>query len=157
MSIKVGDALYQLGIDKGNFDADMNKISASIKKHHKAIGIGMTAVGAAVIGGMALATKAAASFDSAMREVNTMMNLNEKEFAELIEKADPDFAEIKSYMFVGYSRKRLEIENMPLHTEVKQFAEKINEHLGYHLAGESKPSRVVLLSKKEGNLRIERD
>lgn len=82
---------------------------------------------------------------------------NEKEFAKLIEKAEPDFAEIKAYMFVGYSRKRLEMDNMPLHLEVKQFADKINEHLGYHLAGESKPSRVVLLSKKKGNLRIERD
>src|SRR3989338_1187427 len=29
---------------------------------------------------------------------------NEKEFAKMIEKADPDFLEIKGYMFVGYSR-----------------------------------------------------
>ena len=91
---------------------------------------------------------------TAIKDVNMS---NEKQFAELIQKAEPDFVEVKAYMFVGYSRKRLEIENMPLHTEVKQFAERINEHLGYHLAGESKPSRVVLLSKKEGNQRIERD
>ena len=74
---------------------------------------------------------------------------HEQEFASLIEKAEPDFVEVKSYMFVGYSRKRLEIENMPLHSEVKDFAEKINEYLGYHLTDESKPSRVVLLSKKK--------
>ena len=61
---------------------------------------------------------------------------------------------IKAYMFIGYSRKRLAIENMPLHEEVEAFAEKINEHLGYYLTGESKPSRVVLLSKKKNPKKI---
>jgi tRNA wybutosine-synthesizing protein 1 len=79
---------------------------------------------------------------------------DEKEFAKLIEKAEPDFVEVKSYMYVGYSRQRLSIENMPLHEEAKEFAEKINESLGYHFAGESKPSRVVLLSKRKNNLKI---
>ncbi len=83
------------------------------------------------------------------------INMNhEKEFAELIEKAEPDFVEVKSYMFIGYSRKRLKIENMPLHKEVKNFAEKINEYLGYYLTDESKPSRVVLLSKKKNPSKI---
>jgi len=80
---------------------------------------------------------------------------NEKEFAKLIEKAVPDFVEIKAYMFVGYSRKRLAIENMPLHSEIKEFAEKINKHLGYCLSGESSPSRVVLLSKKKNPVKIQ--
>jgi len=79
---------------------------------------------------------------------------NEKEFAELIQKAEPDFVEVKAYMFVGYSRKRLAMENMPLHTKVKEFTEKINSHLGYNLVAESKPSRVVLLSKKKNPLKI---
>jgi tRNA wybutosine-synthesizing protein 1 len=79
---------------------------------------------------------------------------HEKEFARLIEKAGPDFVEVKSYMFVGYSRQRLKIENMPLHEEVRAFAEKINESLGYNFAGESRPSRVVLLSKKKGGTSI---
>ena len=82
---------------------------------------------------------------------------NEKEFAELIEKADPDFVEVKAYMFVGYSRKRLAIENMPLHAEVKSFAEKINNHLNYSFAGESPESRVVLLSKGKKKLKIKKD
>ncbi len=79
---------------------------------------------------------------------------NEAEFANLIEKASPQYLEIKSYMFVGYSRKRLAMENMPLHEEVRAFAEKINQHLGYHFSGENKASRVVLLSKKKNNERI---
>ena len=79
---------------------------------------------------------------------------DEADYAKLIEKADPDFVEIKAYMFVGYSRKRLAIENMPLHNEVRDFAEKINQELGYHLTNEVKPSRVVLLSKKKKNAKI---
>ena len=72
---------------------------------------------------------------------------SEKQFASLIEKASPDFVEIKGYMFVGFSRKRMEEKNMPFHQEVKQFAEKINAHLGYELKDESPESRVVLLAK----------
>ena len=79
----------------------------------------------------------------------------EKEFASLIEKSQPDFVEVKAYMFVGYSRQRLKEENMPLHPEVLSFTEKINKHLGYTIAGESKPSRVVLLSSGSKPLRIE--
>jgi tRNA wybutosine-synthesizing protein 1 len=81
---------------------------------------------------------------------------NEKEFAELVEKSNADFLEIKGYMFVGYSRKRLAIENMPLHSEVKDFAEKINKHLNYNFAGESKESRVVLLSSGRKKLKIKK-
>lgn len=35
-------------------------------------------------------------------------------YSELIEKTNPDYIEAKAYMFVGYSRKRLEVENMPM-------------------------------------------
>lgn len=79
---------------------------------------------------------------------------NEKQFAKLVEKANPDFLEIKAYMFLGYSRQRLKIENMPLHSEVLDFAEKINNHLGYTIAGESPESRVVLLSSGKKKLKI---
>ncbi len=83
------------------------------------------------------------------------MNMShEKEFAALIEKAQPDFAEIKGYMFVGYSRKRMQQGNMPLHSEVREFAEKINKHLNYNLVDESRESRVVLLSRRKNNLKI---
>lgn len=80
--------------------------------------------------------------------------LNEEEFAKLIQKAEPDFVEVKAYMFVGYSRKRLAMENMPLYSEVKAFAERINNSLGYHLAAENRDSRVVLLSRKKAGLKI---
>lgn len=66
-------------------------------------------------------------------------------YAELIEKARPDFVEPKGYMFVGYSRQRLRMENMPSYEEIKNFAEELARETGYEIADESEPSRVVLL------------
>lgn len=68
-------------------------------------------------------------------------------YARLIEKAEPDFVEPKGYMWVGYSRKRLAMENMPLHQEIKTFAEELARETGYSIVDESEPSRVVLLKK----------
>lgn len=75
-------------------------------------------------------------------------------YAELIEKSQADFLEIKSYMYVGSSRKRLKIENMPRHEDIKDFALKINEHLGYEFLDEQPISRVVLLSSGEKEPKI---
>ena len=69
-----------------------------------------------------------------------------KKYADLIKIAKPDFIEAKGYMFVGGSRQRLAIENMPTHEEIKEFAMELNKHLDYELAGEKGDSRVVLLS-----------
>lgn len=82
MSISIGDALLKLKIDKGDFDRDMKGIGASLKKHQKAIGIGMTAAGATILAGLGLSLKAAADFEGAMREVNTMMGLSQEEFTD---------------------------------------------------------------------------
>lgn len=74
---------------------------------------------------------------------------NIKQYAQLINKAEPDFVEPKAYMWVGFSRKRLRREAMPNHGEVREFAEKLAEELNYNILDESKESRVVLLSKHE--------
>ena len=66
-------------------------------------------------------------------------------YAELIKKADPDFVEVKAYMFVGSSRKRLTLDNMPSFDEVKDFAKRIGDACGKELVNESEVSRVVLL------------
>ena len=74
------------------------------------------------------------------------MNMHsEKEYAQLIQKANPDFVELKSYMHVGFSRLRLQRENMPTFAEVKEFSEKLNKHLQYNLADSDERSRVALL------------
>jgi len=78
------------------------------------------------------------------------MNMVEPEnYAKLIEKANPLFVEIKAYMFVGSSRERLTLENMPLHEEIKKFSEEIAKYCKYELVDEKKESRVVLLMKPE--------
>jgi tRNA wybutosine-synthesizing protein 1 len=76
------------------------------------------------------------------------LNLKHPEvYARLIEKAEPTFIEPKAYMHVGFSRLRLNFENMPTHEEIKAFAEKICNELGYNILNEALESRVVLLSK----------
>lgn len=76
------------------------------------------------------------------------LNLKHPEaYAQLIRKAEPTFIEPKAYMHVGFSRLRLNFENMPTHKEIKTFAEKLCKKLGYNLLNEASESRVVLLSK----------
>jgi len=83
ISISIGDALLKLGVDTTGFDKGLQGVGASLKKHQKAIGMGMVAMGGTIMGGFAVATKAAADFDSAMREVNTMLGLSEVDFEAL--------------------------------------------------------------------------
>ncbi|MBD3248559.1 4-demethylwyosine synthase TYW1 [Candidatus Woesearchaeota archaeon] len=80
--------------------------------------------------------------------IKGMNMIKPEKYAELIEKAQPDHVELKAYMFVGSSRHRLTIDNMPRHHEVKEFTELILKHLkDYSLKDEKKESRVVLLKK----------
>ena len=72
---------------------------------------------------------------------------NPEAYARLIEKASPDFIEIKAYMHLGFSRLRLDRSAMPTHEEVLEFSKELAKHLGYEIADESEISRVVLLSK----------
>jgi tRNA wybutosine-synthesizing protein 1 len=75
-------------------------------------------------------------------------------FAKLIMDAEPLFVECKAYVWVGHSRKRLTLANMPLHHEIVEFAQKICEHSDYQIIDEKKESRVVLLMKKDFKDRI---
>jgi len=72
---------------------------------------------------------------------------HEKEYAKLDERANPWFIEPKGYMFVGYSRQRMKLDNMPSHEEIKKFGEKLAELLGYEIEAEREDSRVVLLGR----------
>ncbi len=71
-----------------------------------------------------------------------------KALAELLTRNPVDFVEVKAYMFLGYSRKRLTIENMPIHDYVRNFAEKFNELTPYRIIDEHPASRIVLLKNK---------
>ena len=74
--------------------------------------------------------------------------VNPKEYAKLIKIANPKFIEAKAYMWVGYSRQRLQQENMPLHSEIRDFAEKVGKLIDYRIIDEKENSRVVLMMKK---------
>uniref|UniRef100_A0A7C3RAK1 S-adenosyl-L-methionine-dependent tRNA 4-demethylwyosine synthase n=2 Tax=Archaeoglobus fulgidus TaxID=2234 RepID=A0A7C3RAK1_ARCFL len=77
-------------------------------------------------------------------------NMDEKAiegYSKLIELAEPDFIEAKAYMYLGYSRLRLKWENMPEHSDIVEFSEKLAESISYEVKMESEPSRVVLLER----------
>jgi tRNA wybutosine-synthesizing protein 1 len=72
-----------------------------------------------------------------------------KEYVKLFEKTDTDFLEVKAYMFLGYSRKTLTLDNMPSHKECYDFAKLIEENSSkFKIVDECKPSRIVLLKNK---------
>lgn len=81
----------------------------------------------------------------------------EEEYAKLDLIAQPDFIECKAYMFVGYSRQRMNLANMPSHDKIRKFAEKLASLTDYELAAEKKDSRVVLLAKDKSKMRISGD
>jgi tRNA wybutosine-synthesizing protein 1 len=70
---------------------------------------------------------------------------NVDEYADIIKRTNPDFVEIKAYMFVGYSRKRLTFENMPSNQEIYDFAGSVAEKCGLEIKDKAYESRVVLL------------
>lgn len=83
------------------------------------------------------------------------LNMIEAEnYSKLIKRANPDFVEVKGFMSVGFSRKRLGYERMPLHSEVKEFAERISSLAGLKLLDEKVESRVVVLGKNKEELNI---
>jgi tRNA wybutosine-synthesizing protein 1 len=76
------------------------------------------------------------------------LNMRDPEkYAKLLEKANPNFIEVKGFMSVGFSRLRLPYSAMPSHEEVREFAEKIANSIGYKVADEKRESRVVLLKR----------
>ena len=79
-----------LGVDTKDLDQGMKTLGASIKKHQKAIGIGMTAVGATIlaVGGMTIKTASdieemTAKFDVVFGETSQMV----KEWAKTTSEA----------------------------------------------------------------------
>ena len=70
-------------------------------------------------------------------------------YGKMFEKSGADFIEVKAYMHLGYSRKRLGAENMPEHEYVKELCEKLLEYLpDYEYKDEVEVSRIVLLKNK---------
>ncbi|MFH0962143.1 MAG: 4-demethylwyosine synthase TYW1 [archaeon] len=76
------------------------------------------------------------------------LNFNSPEkYAELIRLARPHYVEVKSYVNVGYSTRRLSRARMLAHEEIREFAGKIAQASDYLVTDEFPDSRVVLLCR----------
>ncbi len=74
-------------------------------------------------------------------------------YASLIRRAKPHFVEVKAYMWIGFSQRRLKKENMPFHKDVRAFAEKLAKEIDFEITNETTDSRVVLLKAKSPHIR----
>jgi len=73
-------------------------------------------------------------------------------YKDLLLLGNPDFIEVKAYMWVGASRERLSRDHMPSMHEVRTFAIELAKLLpDYEIANEQEESWVVLLAKKTYN------
>lgn len=81
--------------------------------------------------------------------IKGLNDLYPEKWAEIIKLAQPMFLEVKSYMWIGPSKERLEIKNMMSHHDIKQFGLELCKHSGYKLIDEHELSRVVLLMKED--------
>ncbi len=71
-----------------------------------------------------------------------------EEYAKLDAIADPMFIEAKGYVYVGHSRENLTIDNMPSHTDVMDFAERLAPLVGREVLAERRESRVALIGRE---------
>ncbi len=68
-------------------------------------------------------------------------------YAAIYQDSGARFVEVKGYMHLGYSRNRLQKDQMPKHRDVRAFAAKIVDHCDYFIKDESPVSRVVCLER----------
>jgi tRNA wybutosine-synthesizing protein 1 len=73
-----------------------------------------------------------------------------EEFAQLMQQGEPHFIEIKSYMHVGMSTQRLEMDSMLSMEEVRSYADMLREKMpAFSVMDESEISRIVVLQNKK--------
>jgi tRNA wybutosine-synthesizing protein 1 len=70
-------------------------------------------------------------------------------YARILQDAGATFVEVKGYMYLGYSRNRLQRNNMPEHAQVREFAERITASCDYTIRDENPLSRVICLEREE--------
>ncbi len=80
-----------------------------------------------------------------------------EEYADLVRRANSDFVHIKGFKSVGYARERFGYDKQPWFNEVKGFSKKLEKELmndGYEIKGEDEKSCVVMLAKRDSELKI---
>lgn len=74
------------------------------------------------------------------------LNMHDVEgYSKLDKRGDPDLIEPKGYVFVGGSRQRLSMANMPSFDKVREFSSELGELMGMEILKEKADSRVILL------------
>lgn len=88
-----------------------------------------------------------------------MNMISPSEYAKLILIGDPTYVECKAMMSVGYGllSGRISYENMPSFQEIKKFSEDLGILTGMKPIGEQSDSRVVLLSKLDGPIKLKHE
>jgi len=77
---------------------------------------------------------------------------NPEQYAELIRRGDPEFLELKSYVWVGASQAHYEVQNMPYMEDMEKFMDDLLKELPeYEYSARHTPSRAILLMKKSLN------
>jgi len=72
------------------------------------------------------------------------------EFAEMMLQGNPHFVELKSYMHIGMSTKRLKENNMLDMGEIQRFSSELCEKIpGFSIMDESEISRIVVLQNQK--------
>ena len=74
-----------------------------------------------------------------------------EKYAVLVDKAEPDFLEVKSFVAVGGARERMPYDDMLLFPEIQEFARSLEKHSNYHIVDEKAESRVVLLANESSS------
>ncbi len=69
-------------------------------------------------------------------------------YSRIIEDSGAKFIEVKAFMAVGGSRRVLQYSDMPLHSEIQEFAATIEKNSSYKIINEKQDSRVVLLTRE---------
>ncbi len=97
------------------------------------------------------------NFKRSVLRLTLIKNLNMHNlegYAELIKLANPNFVELKAYMFIGHSRERLELENMPSNNDITEFANKLTKILNWKIIEERPESRVILIAKEDKDRKL---
>jgi len=84
--------------------------------------------------------------------ITVMRGLNDnleaiRGFSKIVSKHQPTYVEVKAYMHVGYSTKRLKRSAMPTYNQVNALASEVSKQTCYKVADADKDSRVILLKK----------
>ena len=77
-----------------------------------------------------------------------------EKYAEIFNKTEFRFLELKSAIPIGGARYRMGYEQMPAHDEIRDFAEEIEKLTKFKIVDEQKESQVVLMCKEDNKERL---